>query len=125
MGEISAASSEQAAGVSQVGEAVSSMDQVTQQNAALVEQMAAAASSLSSQAQELVKVVADFKLNDGQHDFRSSTRSPWIASVNHPAARPSVGTEKAVFTTEAKALPKPVVQAKASSDAGNSEWEAF
>nr|WP_315466407.1 methyl-accepting chemotaxis protein [uncultured Rhodoferax sp.] len=62
MGEISAASSEQSAGVSQVGEAVSSMDNATQQNAALVEEMAAAASSLKSQAQDLVQVVAVFKL---------------------------------------------------------------
>jgi len=62
MGEISAASSEQAAGVAQVGEAVTQMDQMTQQNAALVEEMAAAASSLKSQAQELVQVTAVFKL---------------------------------------------------------------
>lgn len=66
MGEISAASNEQSAGVSQVGEAVSSMDQTTQQNAALVEQMAAAAFSLKSQAQDLVQVVAVFKL-DADH----------------------------------------------------------
>ena len=65
MGEISAASSEQSSGVAQVGEAVGQMDQATQQNAALVEQMAAAASSLKSQAQDLVQVVAVFKLNDG------------------------------------------------------------
>jgi methyl-accepting chemotaxis protein len=45
-----------------VGEAVTQMDQVTQQNAALVEEMAAAASSLKSQAQELVQTVAVFKL---------------------------------------------------------------
>ncbi|CAM8669757.1 Tar Methyl-accepting chemotaxis protein [Comamonadaceae bacterium] len=62
MGEISAASSEQSAGVSQVGEAVTQMDQATQQNAALVEEMAAAASSLKSQANDLVQVVATFKL---------------------------------------------------------------
>jgi len=62
MGEISAASSEQSAGVAQVGEAVSSMDQATQQNAALVEEMAAAASSLKSQANDLVQVVGVFKL---------------------------------------------------------------
>jgi methyl-accepting chemotaxis protein len=62
MGEISAASSEQSAGVSQVGEAVTSLDQVTQQNAALVEEMAAAASSLKSKAQELVQTVSVFKL---------------------------------------------------------------
>jgi methyl-accepting chemotaxis protein len=42
------------------------MDQVTQQNAALVEEMAAAASSLKSQAQELVGTVAVFRLSPGQ-----------------------------------------------------------
>ena len=62
MSEISAASHEQAMGVSQVGEAVTQMDQVTQQNAALVEEMAAAATSLRSQANDLVQVVAVFKL---------------------------------------------------------------
>ena len=64
MGEISAASNEQSLGVSQVGEAVSLMDQATQQNAALVEQMAAAASSLKSQATDLVETVAVFKLGN-------------------------------------------------------------
>jgi len=62
MGEISAASSEQSQGVAQVGEAISQMDHVTQQNAALVEEMAAAASALKSQAQELVGTVSVFKL---------------------------------------------------------------
>lgn len=62
MGEISAASIQQASGVSQVGGAVGQMDQTTQQNAALVEEMAAAASSLKSQASELVQAVAVFEL---------------------------------------------------------------
>jgi methyl-accepting chemotaxis protein len=62
MSEISAASSEQSAGVGQIGEAVMNMDQATQQNAALVEEMAAAASSLKMQAQDLVGSVAVFKL---------------------------------------------------------------
>ena len=73
MGEISAASAEQANGVSQIGEAVTHMDQATQQNAALVEQMAAAASSLRGQAQDLVQVVAAFKLGTG--DPRASATS--------------------------------------------------
>ena len=60
--EISAASREQSAGVTQVGEAVAQMDQVTQQNAALVEQSAAAAQSLDSQAKTLVEVVSKFRL---------------------------------------------------------------
>ena len=65
MGEISTASSEQANGVQQVGEAVIQMDQVTQQNAALVEQMAAAASSLKALAQEQVQAVSVFRLPSG------------------------------------------------------------
>jgi methyl-accepting chemotaxis protein len=64
MGEISTASVEQSQGVSQVGEAVTHMDQATQQNAALVEQMAAAAAGLKDQAQDLVQAVAVFKLAD-------------------------------------------------------------
>jgi len=59
---ISAASNEQAAGVTHVSEVVTQMDHATQQNAALVEEMAAAASSLKSQAQDLVLTVAVFKL---------------------------------------------------------------
>jgi methyl-accepting chemotaxis protein len=60
--EISVASTEQSAGVVQVAHAVGQMDQVTQQNAALVEESAAAAESLKAQALELVQLVAVFKL---------------------------------------------------------------
>ena len=63
MGNISAASSEQSEGVAQIGHAVGQMDQVTQQNAALVEEMAAAASSLNDQARDLVGAVAVFRLS--------------------------------------------------------------
>ncbi len=62
MEEISNASAEQSAGVGQVGEAITQMDQATQQNAALVEQMAAAATGLRSQAADLVGAVAVFRL---------------------------------------------------------------
>jgi hypothetical protein len=62
MGVISAASNEQAIGVAQVGEALTQMDQATQQNAAPAEQMAAAASSLNAQSQTLVQTVAVFKV---------------------------------------------------------------
>ncbi|MBS0294229.1 MAG: nitrate- and nitrite sensing domain-containing protein [Proteobacteria bacterium] len=65
VGQISTASQEQANGVAQVGEAVTALDQVTQQNAALVEQMAAAADALSGQAQGLVQAVAVFRAGDG------------------------------------------------------------
>jgi methyl-accepting chemotaxis protein len=62
MSDISTASGEQSAGVSQVGEAVVQLDQTTQQNAALVEEMSAAASSLRQQADELVRTVSVFQL---------------------------------------------------------------
>jgi methyl-accepting chemotaxis protein len=58
---ISSASREQSVGVHQVGEAVNQMDQVTQQNAALVEEAAAAAQSLNQQAQELVSAMSVFR----------------------------------------------------------------
>ena len=64
MQEISAASAEQSTGVRQVSEAVMQMDQVTQQNAALVEEIAAAASSLRMQAGELLRAVSVFKLSE-------------------------------------------------------------
>ena len=60
--EISAASVEQSTGVTQVGTAITHMDQATQQNAALVEESAAAADSLKTQANQLVEAVAVFKL---------------------------------------------------------------
>ena len=63
MGEISAASIEQSAGVAQIGQAVSQMDHATQQNAALVEESAAAAESLKVQSQQLVRAVAVFRLS--------------------------------------------------------------
>ena len=62
VGQISAASAEQNVGVQQIGQAIAQMDQVTQQNAALVEQSAAAATGLRQQAQDLVGTVAVFRL---------------------------------------------------------------
>ncbi|MBI5270466.1 MAG: MCP four helix bundle domain-containing protein [Burkholderiales bacterium] len=62
MGDIDAATAEQSQGISQVGTAVSQLDQVTQQNAALVEEAAAAADSLRAQADRLVQSVAVFRL---------------------------------------------------------------
>ncbi len=62
IGEISAASSEQTGGIEQINRAVSQMDEVTQQNAALVEQAAAAAASLEEQAAQLDVVVSVFRV---------------------------------------------------------------
>jgi methyl-accepting chemotaxis protein len=63
IGEISTASNEQSEGIGQVNVAVAELDQMTQQNAALVEQSAAAAESLREQALRLAQVVSAFKLS--------------------------------------------------------------
>ncbi|MEZ5645195.1 MAG: methyl-accepting chemotaxis protein [Burkholderiaceae bacterium] len=69
VGEISTASTQQSAGVSQMVEAVGQMDHATQQNAAMVEEMAAAASGLHTQARDLVQAVAVFRLDERQPAF--------------------------------------------------------
>jgi methyl-accepting chemotaxis protein len=70
MGEISSASREQSAGIEQINQAVSEMDSVTQQNAALVEQASAAAAAMQEQAEALSGAVAVFKLDHYQQPSR-------------------------------------------------------
>jgi uncharacterized phage infection (PIP) family protein YhgE len=65
MGEISAASEEQSDGIEQVNRAVTQMDSVTQQNAALVEQAAAAAASLEDQTRQLKDIVGHWQIESG------------------------------------------------------------
>ncbi|BCO29808.1 hypothetical protein MIZ03_4732 [Rhodoferax lithotrophicus] len=133
MGEISAASNEQSLGVSQVGEAVTQMDQVTQQNAALVEEMAAAAGSLKSQAQDLVQTVAVFKLRDNDSHPIAASRSAFLGA---PAAKSNVSKSLDRRTRVASsksianlALPitgrKMAVMAASSAKGAGGEWETF
>jgi methyl-accepting chemotaxis protein len=128
MGEISAASSEQSQGVAQVGEAVTNMDQATQQNAALVEEMAAAAGSLKKQAQELVRAVAVFKLGQGADN--SAAHQPSVSATHSPTAAPSRKVTAAAAVVKAQpALPAATVQsttpAAGKSAAAGDDWEAF
>ncbi|MBJ7313705.1 methyl-accepting chemotaxis protein [Rugamonas sp. CCM 8940] len=81
IGEISIASGEQRDGIEQISIAISQMDSVTQQNAALVEQAAAAADALQQQAASLAEAVSIFKLHD--RDGGAA-----IALHGHAAARP-------------------------------------
>ena len=129
MGEISAASNEQAAGVSQIGEAVQQMDQVTQQNAALVEEMAAAASSLQSQANDLVQVVGVFKL-DG-HSAQMFSKPKNMSSVRNTPTfshKPVAAPKKASISHAThKPAGKPIAIAAASkaSTGNDADWESF
>ena len=126
MGEISAASTEQASSVALIGDAVRQMDQVTQQNAALVEEMAAAASSLSTQARDLVQTVSVFKL-DGNSEL---TASKTQLSVKKLDLGVKVKPTFAKTTTQRTAAPKPQplalrTPAPASKAGGDDDWSSF
>jgi methyl-accepting chemotaxis protein len=132
MGEISAASREQSTGVAQVGEAITQMDQATQQNAALVEEMAAAASGLKTQALQLVNTVATFRTGAQgaaapapQNASRTAQAMPAArqpAPAPRPAPAPAVrASAKAPTAPKAALAPPPAQPAAAASD----EWESF
>ncbi len=133
VGEISAASDEQALGVSQVGEAVTHMDQATQQNAALVEQMAAAASGLKSQAQDLVHVVAAFRLSEGEMGASALPSAGRSIAPKRPVVKPlavPVNKAKAAqLKVRSAALPAPRLAPKVSTKVtpagGDDDWETF
>ena len=129
MGEISAASSEQASGVAQVGEAVTSLDQTTQQNAALVEQMAAAAGSLNSQARELVHAVSVFRLEGGS---KHTGNQAWTKPDPDSRTAASTSSASAGDSVKPKPLPAPKRNRTASPrpvlapvGASMDQWETF
>src|SRR5450830_2177888 len=82
--EIAAASREQSTGLQEISHAIVQMDEVTQQNAALVEQAAAAAQSLQDQAQDLRKAVDIFIVDDieGRHHHAIDVTPGWQAHLS-------------------------------------------
>lgn len=113
MSEIAAASVEQASGIDEIGKAVSQMDEMTQQNAALVEEAAAAAESLQGQAIELTKRVAQFKLNDSEDQGHHTAAPQKLMSTQRPSS---------VKKSESKVTKPRVVKAAAHEE---DEWESF
>ena len=99
IGEITAASTEQSAGIAQVNQAVGNLDQMTQQNAALVEESTAAAQSLREQADQMAQAVSQFKVNGATDTLAAPRRAapaPVAAParpVSAPVARPLQGSE--------------------------------
>ena len=116
MAEITAASVEQSQGIEQVNVAVAQMDEMTQQNAALVEEAAAAAESLQDQADGLAQAVSVFKLASG-----TGTPAP-ARVVQRPVSRPAIATtpRKAPLSARgpSKGLSKP-------GPSDEDEWEEF
>ncbi|MFM0173799.1 methyl-accepting chemotaxis protein [Paraburkholderia sediminicola] len=111
MGEIAAASEEQSSGISQVGRAVTQMDEVTQQNAALVEQAAAAAASLQDQAGRLRDTVSAFRVNGAEG------AAPGSAAV-------AVRRVTATVATATAAAPQAAAAAAAARETGAASHSA-
>ncbi len=99
--EIASSAQEQAQGLNEVNTAVNQMDQVTQQNAAMVEQTTAATHSLKGQTLELVKQVATFSISARQKAAAPATPTPTrVPPVARPLSRP--GRQPAVSAPAAR-----------------------
>jgi len=111
MGEIASASVEQHTGIEQVNQAVMQMDEVTQQNAALVEEASAAAQSMASQSGTLRELVSVFRLPDSFSVPASVSERPTPAQ-RRPVAR--------------KKVPMPLkVPVAVDNSGGNADWQNF
>ncbi|MCC4633954.1 methyl-accepting chemotaxis protein [Xanthomonas dyei] len=122
MGEISAASQEQSAGIEQVNQTITQMDETTQQNAALVEEATAAARALEEQAVGLTEAVAVFRLSA---ELESQTRATPV--VHQLAAkRPNAPSKPATKTLAKPSATRPAARAAvASAPSNESDWAEF
>ena len=123
MGEITAASREQTAGIEQINQAITDMDNATQQNAALVEEAAAAAESLKEQAANLSQAVAVFNTGGTQMTLQSgasklSAQSSRSVSLSTKISTPSTSKNQ-------RAVTAPMPRRPAIAATAGSEWEEF
>jgi methyl-accepting chemotaxis protein len=115
MGEIAAASNEQSSGIDQVNTAVTHIDEVTQQNAALVEEASAAAESLAEQANALNAAVSQFRLAKHYQSSEVRHAKPALRAPSKPA--PAARVSKLPSAQAGARLPSP-------TDDGD-EWAEF
>ncbi|MBB6562756.1 methyl-accepting chemotaxis protein [Acidovorax soli] len=123
--EIAASASEQRDGIGQVNQAVTNLDQMTQQNAALVEESAAAAAALRDQAQHLADVVSIFNVGSAAIGYANPPAVP-------PAIKPSAAAPKPPKAALAKAAAVPARKAaaprltdKPASTPDDDQWTSF
>ena len=118
MGEITAASHEQSTGIEEVGRAISQMDEMTQQNAALVEEATAAAESMREQATRLTQMVAVFKIEQGAASMSAiQTMDAVMSNRREPQFA-------AKLAKSAATLPK-VRETELAAIRNKDEWEEF
>ncbi|GAB7200833.1 methyl-accepting chemotaxis protein [Dickeya oryzae] len=109
--EIGVTTQEQESGISQINQAITQLDSVTQQNAALVEESTSAAESLSEQAAKLVELMSVFNIAHA-----SATPSPSPSPRRQPQAKPAL-KKPATF--------KPALKPALASRSNNHDWEQF
>jgi uncharacterized phage infection (PIP) family protein YhgE len=125
MAEIASSSREQASGIEQVNKAITMMDDVTQQNAALVEEASAAAQALTEQASNLTQLISRYRVGEGSAD-----QAPHAAPrpAPSPAAAPAVERRAPNRPMTGKKRPAavPAAPARAANGAAAAEeWKDF
>ena len=122
--EIAAASREQSSGIEQVNKAVIQMDQMTQQNAALVEQATAASQSMADQARELTRMIGKYRV--GESDAAGSAASSAAPAERRSSNRPLSGKSPAPKPSEQQA---PAVESSAARlklvGSNAADWHEF
>jgi len=119
MSEITAASQEQSAGIEQINQAIIEMDDVTQQNAALVEEAAAAAGALQDQASNLTQVVSVFKLRDAKAPQAVPPAAPRVTTALRVPVPMPVPQKKKQNQMRTAALMESIVDVASRERSGN------
>jgi methyl-accepting chemotaxis protein len=118
VGEIAASSKEQAVGLAEVNQAVNQMDQVTQQNAAMVEQSTAASHALSTEAAELERLIGRFQVGAVVHEIPARVERRPAAPASRPAAAPTRESFRQRYVQGGAAL-------KVQPGSRPGEWQEF
>lgn len=124
--EIAAASAEQTSGIEQVNMAITNMDEMTQQNAALAEQTSAASAAMSDNASEMQKAMEFFN-TAGRRPTSSASSSAGGSSITRAAETPRAATPKPAARKPAKPMPTRTIEPKPTtpSSSDDDEWEEF
>jgi methyl-accepting chemotaxis protein len=127
--EIAAASREQSSGIEQVNKAVMQMDEMTQQNAALVEQATAASQSMADQARDLTKMMERYEVGDSHGSSAVPTRAPAAVAATperRSPNRPFSGKPQAsAKPTAVESHDAPVARRKVVANGGDADWREF
>jgi len=127
--QISGSASEQAVGLREINTAVNQMDQVTQQNAAMVEETTAASMALNEEAQSLSALVSRFRLPEGEPTQAATNRLRGAAarmrSAEVHASRPAAATESRPVRGSGYSPPKQRVLVQGGNALAGSDWEEF